>query len=209
MGCGSGCCGPSAEAPSEQTASVQAPIREDADSCCGGASSGVDKDPDQPRFAGATGDDLAGKDGKPDLTASTPCRDACCGEPTVEPQDGVGRSARDAVLDDDCCAPKPTGPSCNKGCCSTPELPCINDTRARSCCEGKAAPCCDQSCLDRLALRECENPEPSLASYGKLANRLHVPCVFLTPLIRRSDRFPSDLYLWPRQGRDSMRRPRP
>ncbi|KAJ4495354.1 E1-E2 ATPase-domain-containing protein [Lentinula lateritia] len=33
------------------------------------------------------------------------------------------------------------------------------DTSQSPCCEGKLSPCCDESCLDRLALRECENEE--------------------------------------------------
>jgi hypothetical protein len=33
----------------------------------------------------------------------------------------------------------------------------VYDMPAPSCCEGKASPCCDKSCLDRLALRECES----------------------------------------------------
>lgn len=31
-----------------------------------------------------------------------------------------------------------------------------DDTDAPDCCRGKLGPCCDTSCLDRLAMRECE-----------------------------------------------------
>ncbi|KAK7429941.1 hypothetical protein QQZ08_003563 [Neonectria magnoliae] len=35
------------------------------------------------------------------------------------------------------------------------------DTAVPSCCRGIQAPCCDVSCLDRLALRECEKNSPT------------------------------------------------
>lgn len=44
-------------------------------------------------------------------------------------------------------------------CCSSGN--CIvdkteRDTDTPDCCRGKVSPCCDTSCLDRLAMRECE-----------------------------------------------------
>ncbi|KAK4031865.1 E1-E2 ATPase-domain-containing protein [Parachaetomium inaequale] len=113
-------------------------------------------------------------------TAHTPApiqedEDACCGGPSEEPQDGARCEVKDAGLDDDCCAPNPTEPGCNKGCCSTPEPPRLDDIP--SCCEGKTAPCCDQSCLDRLALRDCDNHEPALAaSHGPTGSHATSDC---------------------------------
>ena len=46
-----------------------------------------------------------------------------------------------------------------KGCCDTGsdlEIPTVESSTAPPCCEGKTSPCCDTSCLDRLALRECQ-----------------------------------------------------
>lgn len=199
MACGTGCCGPPAAASSERTAPTQTPIREDVDSCCGDVSSMAGKDPDQPGLTGAARDELAEQDGKPRLTILTPCQDTCCDEPSKEVQDGARREVKDANLDD-CCAPNLTEPACNKDCCSIPEPPRVDDIRVPSCCEGKAAPCCDQSCLDRLALRECANHEPALAaSHGKPADRLHAPYALLTLSTHSSDRLPRVLRLQPRQ----------
>ncbi|KAJ3853418.1 copper-translocating P-type ATPase [Lentinula lateritia] len=41
------------------------------------------------------------------------------------------------------------------------------ETSQSPCCEGKLSPCCDESCLDRLALRECENEENDTSSSDK------------------------------------------
>lgn len=172
MACGSGCCGPSAAAAAEETSAesapvIQAPRQEDEDSCGGDVSSVVDRDPDQPRFAGLARDELAEMDDKSRLIVSTPGQGARCDKLTVGPQDGAGCEVRNVGLEHD------TEPSCSKGCCSAPEPPRSDDTGVPSCCEGKAAPCCDQSCLDRLALRECEIPQPALSeSHGKLAGGL-------------------------------------
>lgn len=35
-----------------------------------------------------------------------------------------------------------------------------NDNDAPDCCRGKVRPCCDTSCLDRLAMRECAMSAP-------------------------------------------------
>jgi len=175
MACGSSCCGPPAAGSSERTAPIQTPIREDVDDCCGDASSMADKHPDQPGLAGTARDEPVGEAGSSRLIASTPCRDTCCGEPSEERQGGARCEVKDAGTDGDCGTPNPK-PACSKGCCSVPEPPRLNETRAPSCCEGKAAPCCDQSCLDRLALREFDSHDPASAtSHGKLSHRsLHV-----------------------------------
>lgn len=201
MTCGSGCCGPPAVASFERQPPSQTPVEEDEDSCCGGVTSTGDKDPDLPGLAGPVRDELAERDSWPRLTVSTPCQDACCGGPTEEAQDSAGHEVKDAVLDNDCCASVSTEPGCNNGCCSTPELP--------RCCEGKTTPCCDQSCLDRLALRECENHELALsASHGKLTKRRQAPGALLMSSIRRPDRSLRNLRLRPRRGRQTMRQPR-
>ncbi|KAK4149377.1 E1-E2 ATPase-domain-containing protein [Chaetomidium leptoderma] len=104
-------------------------------------------------------------------------RDSCCDNANLmadkDPdQPGLTGAVRDeSTEDDDCCAPKPAASGCKKGCCSAPKPPPRpDDTPVSTCCEGKAAPCCDQSCLDRLALRECENYEPGLVSHNSTAS---------------------------------------
>ncbi|KAK4136471.1 copper-translocating P-t [Trichocladium antarcticum] len=144
MACGSGCCGPPAAASSEQTPPTPAPVQEDEAGCCDEGGSMADKDPRQSELAGAARDELA---------VSTPRQDACCGGPNKEPQDGAGCEVKDAICDDD---DDGTEPGCNSKGCPAPEPARPDDTRAPSCCEGKTAPCCDQSCLDRLALRGCD-----------------------------------------------------
>lgn len=47
-------------------------------------------------------------------------------------------------------------------CCSALRQPSPTpreDTNPPECCRGKQFPCCDDSCLDRLALRECDETE--------------------------------------------------
>lgn len=96
-------------------------------------------------------------------------RGSCCNDADLatdknsDQLDIIGATPDELTEEEDCCAPKPaTRPTpdsdCKKGCCSAPKLPLSDGTQkpVSSCCEGKAAPCCDQSCLDRLALRECE-----------------------------------------------------
>lgn len=78
------------------------------------------------------------------------CQKGCCSKPaTLSCQKG-------------CCSkddPNPTKPleqgiGCQKGCCSkTPSV----SSDAPPCCEGKPAPCCNDACIERLALRECKN----------------------------------------------------
>ncbi|KAI1014731.1 hypothetical protein LB503_003687 [Fusarium chuoi] len=84
----------------------------------------------------------------------------CCGPPapaaesvTAEtpPPSDIGSDAATEVKeeesankewDDDCCA---------TGSCEEP-----NKDDAPECCRGKTSPCCNASCIDRIAIRECE-----------------------------------------------------
>ncbi|SPQ19237.1 01aa111b-11b9-4dad-8335-2b0e810ac5af [Thermothielavioides terrestris] len=103
-------------------------------------------------------------------------RDSCCSNPNPiadknPDQLGLAGAARNRPTEeDDCCDPKHATPGCGKGCCSAPTPPRPDDTPVPSCCEGKAAPCCDESCLDRLALRECEKYGPGLTAHGSTAS---------------------------------------
>ncbi|KAF4501382.1 Cu2+-exporting ATPase [Fusarium agapanthi] len=82
------------------------------------------------------------------VTAETPppsdiesCKDACCDEgdatTEVEEKDPANKERLD-----DCCA---------SGSCEEP-----NKDGAPECCRGKTNPCCNASCIDRIAIRECE-----------------------------------------------------
>lgn len=83
-------------------------------------------------------------------------QNGCCGRPTKEPRSGVGCQTSDNKVDDDCCIPK-----CEKSSRSAPEPPGAEDQDSPICCRDKVYPCCDVSCLDRIALRECENQKPA------------------------------------------------
>ena len=43
---------------------------------------------------------------------------------------------------------------CSSGKCADDKVE--DDTDEPICCRGKVGPCCDTSCLDRIAMRECE-----------------------------------------------------
>lgn len=82
------------------------------------------------------------------VTAETPppsdvgsCKDACCdgGDAGTEVEE---KESANKERDDDCCA---------SGSCEEP-----NKDDAPECCRGKISPCCNASCIDRIAIRECE-----------------------------------------------------
>jgi Cu2+-exporting ATPase len=137
----------------------------------------------------------------PPIATEAQCKDKYCDAPEEEECQGSAESEAQTELDNDCCAPQPvevgcnkgccsvldpkrpdgysipdpTESGCNKGCCSQPQLTQPDDTTVPSCCEGKPAPCCDQSCLDRLALRDCGSYVPDLAtSPGEPASPLRL-----------------------------------
>lgn len=58
------------------------------------------------------------------------------------------------------CAASKGGKDVGDSCCSSKkqtrsEKQAIIDDRPK-CCQGKSSPCCDETCLDRIALRECQ-----------------------------------------------------
>ncbi|KAF5605218.1 Cu2+-exporting ATPase [Fusarium subglutinans] len=82
------------------------------------------------------------------VTAETPppsdigsCKDACCDEGDAATEVEEKEPANRERLDD-CCA---------SGSCEEP-----NKDDAPECCRGKTSPCCNASCIDRIAIRECE-----------------------------------------------------
>ena len=83
------------------------------------------------------------------------CQDSCCdsGHGDAEPletEDPGQKKSNDEKPADSCCA---------AGECTDNEVE--NDTNVPDCCRGKVK-CCDASCLDRLAMRECEMSKYSL-----------------------------------------------
>lgn len=174
MACASSCCG----GPSSVAAPVPSPIlNETKDTCCNSDGSeagdldrcGKEEDCCDDACCGGQQDE------KPKPEAA-PCQDVCRPlKPTSEGDytKGCGGGKMETSLMDapDCCASKPTKSGCKRGCCS--ELaPPKEDLKTPSCCNGKPSPCCDASCLDRIALRECDGTKRKMARISSLA--LHV-----------------------------------
>ncbi|KAM0484014.1 hypothetical protein ACHAP7_003516 [Fusarium lateritium] len=83
------------------------------------------------------------------IEETSSCQDSCCDsgdsddQPLETKDPGQGE-------------PNPGKPNncCSSGKCADDKAK--DDTDAPDCCRGKVSPCCDTSCLDRLAMRECE-----------------------------------------------------
>jgi Cu2+-exporting ATPase len=77
------------------------------------------------------------------------CQESCCdgGDSDAKPLEtkdpGQGEPNKEEL--DDCCS---------SGKCADDKAK--DDTDKPDCCRGKVGPCCNTSCLDRLAMRECE-----------------------------------------------------
>lgn len=96
------------------------------------------------------------------------CGGSCCNDQPAEPLCNTDTSPRDDLAKS-CCdgslAIEAGGAKDNtslKACRTSgyfstlqPSAPAPAELKASECCRGKPAPCCDESCLDRLALREC------------------------------------------------------
>ncbi|KAF5520092.1 P-type cation-transporting ATPase [Colletotrichum aenigma] len=97
----------------------------------------------------------------PKVNAEEKYNKGCC--ETVQESKPVQTSGTLTAIEHDCCAPvAKVEENCKKGCCSSP-VPKPQEEKVPSCCEGKTSPCCDSTCIDRLALRECTS--------GKRSNR--------------------------------------
>ncbi|KAF2828028.1 copper-translocating P-t [Ophiobolus disseminans] len=71
------------------------------------------------------------------------CEDDCCQpQPKAGANGSDAGSAKDASMEDGCCSSRPVNVE-------------PQNLKRPSCCEGKSSPCCDSSCIERLALREC------------------------------------------------------
>ena len=90
-----------------------------------------------------------------DAVDSTIAReDACCQiQPDTEVKICSTGSASNILENDDCCSSE-----------SVDVEP--QDLKQPSCCEGKVSPCCDSSCIDRIALRECATDGKSQLTRG-------------------------------------------
>ncbi|KAG8167288.1 hypothetical protein KVR01_002977 [Diaporthe batatas] len=159
-----------------------------ADGCCGAENGRVSEDSRDEVCC--VGEGSGSPQSAPAVVAAT-CKDACCASDEEQPReatgagptdtcgggccsgDGPSRNAKSkaaATCEDACCAgddavdmaKSDCGPSSKDGCCDDTK-PEPEDPKNPSCCKGKSSPCCDTSCLDRLAARECmgQSVDPS------------------------------------------------
>ncbi|KAF1965194.1 copper-translocating P-t [Bimuria novae-zelandiae CBS 107.79] len=113
------------------------------------------------------------------------CGSGCCGPPQPPPIDQQIPTTQTPLNDvDSCCSvetesTKGSIDSCQDGYCGGSEdvisqgaeRSSLDAVKTPSYCEGRPSPCCDSSCIDRLALWECTNqgtstPKPSDCARG-------------------------------------------
>ena len=110
----------------------------------------------------STGDDCCSSN-----SSQGGCEGSCCSVTKLGKTEScakVGKSQDDSSCGDHhkstgdgCCGSNSTEQDCQKSC-SVPKRGNTKKSLATpDCCDGKTSPCCDVSCLDRIALRECEN----------------------------------------------------
>lgn len=81
--------------------------------------------------------------------------DSCDGDNCYAPQIATGSSNNPQDAKEGCkTAETPIVVDCTDGCCAESAL-ADEKPEQPPCCTGKPSPCCDTSCLDRLAAREC------------------------------------------------------
>lgn len=178
MACGSECCAPHPQTgqssdPGSGTASQGPSPRQDVqvegsrDDCCAESNAGAD---DGSCKNGCCGADEVAQDPTPvgieaasrSSGGNTAYKDACC-----EAEVPSAAPCKDEVVDTclaGCCAAE--GPSqakaaevkedCGASCCASEGERAVESSEDPDCCRGKPSPCCDVSCLERLAARECQ-----------------------------------------------------
>jgi Cu2+-exporting ATPase len=103
----------------------------------------------------------------PPSEKTSSCQDSCCDIDDSEPLNTTAWGQKELT-------PEKTDDYCSPGKCADSKTE--NHTDAPDCCRGKFSPCCDTSCLDRLAMRECEMSATTAPSLNSKANSeyLHV-----------------------------------
>lgn len=147
MACGSSCCGPP-KAP-------QLPALPDSTTLVteAGSDSGSCRDGADPNTGGSCQDACCDSDEPPMLNEKpgpTGCQSGCCDAEAKKPAQ-VAEAAVKAGAEDACCS------VAADNCCSAFPPKDVNSPPDPECCDGTKVPCCDDSCLDRIALRACES----------------------------------------------------
>ena len=147
MACGSGCCGPPAPPQLPTLTNQPTPVTDsgnDNDSCHDGAAADTGGNGKDECCLASTSPSLNEK------PAPDGCQSGCCDSQAEKPVQ-VAEAAAKTAGEDTCCS------ASAEDCCGpTPPSKSASDKADPDCCDGTTAPCCDDSCLDRLALRACE-----------------------------------------------------
>ncbi|KAL4863241.1 E1-E2 ATPase-domain-containing protein [Aspergillus spectabilis] len=90
-----------------------------------------------------------------DTGSEVPSADCCGGSSKVTACSPSSALKETETTGDACCASPSSDETPKDNCCSGPKIEETEDPTNPSCCKDKPSPCCDTSCLDRIALREC------------------------------------------------------
>lgn len=113
----------------------------DDDAQSGGGCCGVNEPPSDDRRNGSCGNETAAATGDSTTSADAHCQKDFA---TANQDKDDSTICTDGCYNDGCSGTKP------------PETPTTTDIAGRpACCRSKPPPCCDEACLDLLALREC------------------------------------------------------
>lgn len=154
MACCSGCSGPrpgSAAATAEETPPKEVGTPDE----CNKANSSSALESDE----GSSPEDISVPDGYQALLQVESLPKTAC-QPGLEPTSISSTQKLPATRGNGCC-----GKAAQDGKSLEPP----------PCCEGKPFPCCDVSCLDRLALRECRDKEPQLDPHATSESKNSLP----------------------------------
>lgn len=100
-----------------------------------------------------------------DATARSDDSGRCCSPKAANAEKAgscCGGGPIPQVKKDKCCSSS-EAPAAEASCCQPDQkTPCVSDSAAAEepvpeCCQGKTSPCCDEACIERIALRECQS----------------------------------------------------
>lgn len=143
--CDKGCCAGEGRASPEPALATSAASC--ADACC-------TEDDEQPKAI-------------TEAKSNGTCEDGCCagGQSSKTNALALGATCGDSCCDEEQAVDVVSDASCKDACCDDAKL-APQDPEDPSCCKGKTNPCCDVSCLDRLAARECGGQATGSSSKG-------------------------------------------
>ncbi|KAL9114290.1 MAG: hypothetical protein Q9227_001712 [Pyrenula ochraceoflavens] len=147
------------------------------DACCDGADTSAVEDEESCQDACCSDDEQKA------VEVEDSCQDACCsGEKAAREEAGEegccdsedieaskgnnddncctsNEDSNQETCEDQCCANENANPRKldSNDCCSTPASKPNYQTSPSACRQRKATPCCDASCVDRIAIRECKS----------------------------------------------------